>query len=94
MLPHPKETILYAIRWVMQDYEAKREATTDQTLLEGYDKMLPTLNYLLTRLARDWWEIDPEDKEAIAKLRDCDSFPDLALPLRRKYINDDCGSGG
>lgn len=94
MLPHPKETILYAIRWVMQDYEAKREATTDQTLLEGYDKMLPTLNYLLTRLARDWWEIDPEDKEAIAKLRDCDSFPDWALPLRRKYINDDCGSGG
>ena len=92
MLPYPKKTILYAIRWVMEDYETKREATTDRTLREGYDQMLPTLSYLLTRLARDWREIDLEDKDAIAELGGCDSFPDWALKLKAKYIDDDKAS--
>jgi hypothetical protein len=76
----------------MEDCETKREATTDQALREGYDRMVPTLSYLFTRLARDWQEIDPEDKDAIAALASCDSFPDWALPLQRKYIDDEKAS--
>ncbi len=87
-LPYPQNTILYAIKWVSDDYENKRELTTNQTLREKYDELIPTLNYLMTRLARDWHEIDPEDKDAIVKLGNSDSFPDWALPLKLKYINE------
>jgi hypothetical protein len=54
--------------------------------------MIPTLNYLFTCLARDWHDIAPEDKDAVAKLAAYDSFPDWALPLKRKYINDERAS--
>ena len=91
-LPYPKKTILYAIKWVSDDYETKRELTTNQTLRESYDKLIPTLNYLLTLLANNWHEIDPEDKDAIAKLGNSDSFPDWALPLKLKYINEEQAS--
>ena len=89
MLPHPKETILYAIKFVVDDYETKRELTTNHTLVENYDEMIATFNYLFTILARDWHEIAPEDKNAISKLAECDSFPDWALPLKLKYIDED-----
>jgi hypothetical protein len=55
------------------------------------DKTSSTLSYLLTVLARDWHEIDTEDKDAIAelgKIDSLDSFPDWALPLKLKYINE------
>jgi tetratricopeptide (TPR) repeat protein len=92
LLPHPKATILYAIKFVVDDYETKRETATDPTLVESYDRMIPTLNYLFTHLARDWHEIAPEDKSAIAKLAAHDSFPDWALPLKHKYIDDERAS--
>jgi TPR repeat protein len=88
-LPYPKRTILYAIRWVLDDCDTRRGAATDQALRERYDKMLPFVGYLFTCLARDWQEIAPEDKDAVAKLGDCDSFPDWALPLKAKYISDE-----
>jgi len=91
-LPHPKATILYAIKFVVDDYETKRELGTDPTLIESYDRMIPTLNYLFTCLARDWHDIAPEDEDAIAKLAAYDSLPDWALPLKRKYINDERAS--
>jgi hypothetical protein len=43
----------------------------------------------LTVLARDWHEIDPEDKAAIAELGKFDSFPDWALHLKLKYIDEE-----
>jgi hypothetical protein len=92
ILPYPKQTILYAIQWVMDDYRTKQEATIDQTQFETYDTMLSTLSYLLTRLALDWQEVEHEDKDAIAKLGGCESFPDWALPLQIKYINDERAS--
>jgi hypothetical protein len=92
LLPYPKKTIHYAIAAVMEDYRIKRENTTNQTLREQYDKIIPTLSYLLTRLVHDWQEIDPEDKTAIEKLGKLDSFPDWALPLKLKYLDDERAS--
>jgi hypothetical protein len=63
-----------------------------EELQQAYDKLLPTLSYLFTRLARDWQEIDPADKGGIAKLRDCESFPQWAFPLKQKYIDDERAS--
>jgi TPR repeat protein len=92
LLPYPKKTIQYAIRSVMDDYETKREETTNQTLREGYDRIIPTLSFLFTRLVHDWQEIEQEDREAIANLSRFDSFPDWALPLKLKYLDDERAS--
>ncbi len=92
LLPYPKATLLYAIRWVMDEYETNREAAGNEELRQVYDKMLPTLSYLFTRLARDWQEIDPADKDAITKLRDYESFPEWALQYKQKYIDDERAS--
>ncbi len=92
VLPYPKETLLYAIYAVKEDYNAKREATVNQTLRETYDKVIPTLVYLHNRLAHDWQEIEQEDKDAIVRLSHFDSFPDWALPLQRKYLDDERAS--
>lgn len=89
LLPYPKKTILYAIAAVRDDYETERENTTNQTLRESYDRSIPGLSFLFTRLAHDWQEIEQEDKEAIAKLSRFDSFPDWALPLKLKYLDDE-----
>lgn len=89
MLPHSKETILYAIKFVADSYETELELTANHTLAESYEKLIPTLNYLFTILARDWHEIAPEDKNAIHKLSEYDSFPDWALSLKLKYIDED-----
>jgi TPR repeat protein len=89
LLPYPKKTIHYAIAWVLNDYENKREAATNQTLREKYDKIIPTFRYALTRLVSDWHEIEREDKEAITRLSHFDSFPDWALPLKLKYLDDE-----
>ncbi len=91
-LPYPKNTILYAIKWVMEDCEEKRDTTANHEIQNACDKVLLTLRHLLTRLARDWQEIDPADKGAIEKLRDCESFPQWALPLKQKYIDDERAS--
>lgn len=92
LLPCPKGHLLYAMKWLMEEYETNRDVTNNEELRQAYDKMLPTLSYLFTRLARDWQEIDPADKGAIAKLRDCESFPAWALPLKEKYIDDERAS--
>lgn len=89
LLPYPKKTIHYAIASVLNDYENKREDTTNQTLCEKLDKIIPTLRHALTRLVSDWQEIEPEDRGAIAKLSRFDSFPDWALPLKLKYFDDE-----
>ncbi len=73
----------------MNDYETKRWDTTNQTLREEYNKMISNLSWLLTRLVHDWQEIEQEDKDAVAKLNGFDSFPDWALPLKLKYLNDE-----
>jgi hypothetical protein len=89
LLPYPKERILYALKFVVDEYETKRALETDPKLVEMYDRMIPTLNYLFTRLVDDWQDISPEDKDAIAKLSEYDSFPEWALPLRDKYIDEE-----
>src|SRR5262249_51806209 len=38
LLPHPKATILYAIKFVVNNYENKRELATDPALVESYDR--------------------------------------------------------
>jgi hypothetical protein len=92
LLPYPKRTILYAIRWVMDHYDGLREITNDPTVLDLCDKMFPTLSYLLTTLARDWHQIEVGDEVAIAELSKYNSFPEWALDLKSKYINDDKAS--
>jgi len=76
----------------MAEYLEKQEVATDRALSEAYDKMLGTLGYVFNRLVDDWQEIDPEDKDAVAKLAGYDSFPDWALSLKCKYINEDKAS--
>ena len=76
----------------MDHYKSHREGATDLTVHDLCEKMIPTLSYLLTRLARDWQYIDPRDKDVIAKLGKCDSFPDWAIPLKLKYINEEAAS--
>lgn len=88
LLPYPKKTILYAIYVVKDDCETKLEAT-DQSVREASDNIINTLSYLLTRLSHDWQEIELEDKEAIERLGHFDSFPDWALPLKTRYIDDE-----
>lgn len=92
LLPYPKKTILYAIRWIMDHYEGLRKTANNPTVLDLCEKMIPILSYLLTRLARDWHKIEPSDKEGIAELSKCDSFPEWAIPLKLKYINEDDAS--
>jgi hypothetical protein len=92
LLPYPKKTIHYAIASVIDEYQTKLENTTNQILREQCEKIIPTLKYLLTRLVNDWQEIEPEDKEAIAKLSQFDTFPDWALPLKLKYLDDERAS--
>jgi len=89
LLPYPKKIIHYAIAAVIDDYETKRENTTNQTLRDEYNKMISNFGWLLTRLVHDWQEIEQEDKEAVAKLNSFDSFPDWALPLKLKYLDDE-----
>jgi hypothetical protein len=91
-LPFPKRTLLYSIKWIMDEYETSRETTDDEKLRQAYDNALRSLSHLFTRLARDWQEIDPADKDAIEKLRDCESFPEWALQYKRKYIDDERAS--
>lgn len=88
VLPHPKEAILYAIRYVADHFMEKQERTSDTELAERYGNMVEHLNYLFTRLARDWHHIALEDKEAIEKLGDLKTFPDWALPIKQKYIDE------
>ena len=92
MLPYPKRTILYAIRWVIEELHDAEEIAESRTSREKFDEMILSLNYLLTRLARDWQTIDSADKPDIAKLGDFKEFPDWALPLKFKYINDEKAS--
>ena len=91
-LPHSKRTILYAIVWVRGHFETITDETGDETLREKCGEIINTLNFLLTRLANDWHDIDPDDKDAIKKLGKFDSFPDWALPLKLKYINEENAS--
>jgi hypothetical protein len=88
-LPHPKAQILYAIQFVMQDMEEERERANSPALIEKYDKLLPSLSCLLTSVAQNWQVIAPEDKEAVRSLVGLESFPEWALPLKRKYIDED-----
>lgn len=91
-LPYPKKTILYAIAWVTQDLQEREEQTDLELLREKCAELINVHSFLITHLARDWHEIDPKDKDAVAALDKFDSFPDWALPLREKYINDDRAS--
>ena len=91
-LPHPKNTIMYAICWVREHYAKLREETEDETRQEQCDELISNFSYLLTLLARDWQTIEPQDKDAIVKLNRCESFPDWALPLKLMYINDERAS--
>jgi hypothetical protein len=91
-LPYPKKTILYAIRWLMDHCEKKCEVTDDRAFIDHYDKLNSSLSWLFTRVARDWHQIEPTDKDAIAKLNQCESFSDWALPLKAKYIDEDAAS--
>ena len=92
LLPHPKSTILYAIKFVVDDYETKREVATNSALIKSYERLIPTLNYEFTCLARDWQDIAPEDKDAVARLAGHESFPEWALPLKHKYIDEERAS--
>jgi hypothetical protein len=88
ILPYPKKTILYAIRWLMDYYERRREGVeaTDQATIDRYYK---SLSWLLTHAVNVWHQIESADRDAIVELNNCDSFPDWALPLKGKYINEE-----
>jgi len=128
LLPLPKNQILYAQSWMMREYEKNRDETNNKEHQKLYDNQLSLLKVLFSLLARDWQEIDPADKEAVAKLarywqdddpsqneakdflarycqgdetldkeaitklRNCESFPQWALPLIQKYCDNDRAS--
>ena len=89
-LPHPKKVLLYAVSWMIADYEAEREAATDQVIRNKYEALLPALGLLFTRLARDWHEIDAEDRDAVVRLR---VRPKSPLPDGRGSDNSGVGMG-
>lgn len=89
ILPHSKKKLLYAVRWMVAHYETGLKATAGEALREQTEAILPTFNFLSTHIARDWHDIDPEDKDAVARLNQCETFPEWALVLKRKYINED-----
>lgn len=88
-LPHPKRTIMYAILWVRGHYETVREQGTDEAFRQSCDRIIGGHNFLLTLLVNHWHEIDADDRDAVAKLSAFQSFPDWALPLKARYINDE-----
>src|SRR5665213_3488149 len=52
----------------------------------------PVITYAFTCLARDWQDIATEDKDAVKRLSGYESFPEWALPLKRKYIEEERAS--
>jgi len=89
LLSHSKKALLYAIRWMIDHYEAELDDCTHQELREKIEAILPRFSYLLTHLARDWHHIDAGDRDAINRLNQFASFPEWALALKEKYINED-----
>lgn len=91
-LPHSKKSLLYAVRWMIAHYEDNVEIANNKEIRELSEAQLPLLHQMFTWLARDWHEIDDEDKEAVARLSQCESFPPWALALKNKYIDEDKAS--
>jgi len=89
ILPRPKKTILYAICWLRDHFQTLEAEIEDITLRDKCSGLTSTLNFLLTHLTTDWHDIAAEDKEAVERLRGFESFPDWALPLKAKYINEE-----
>ena len=73
----------------MDHWECRREAQTDQVFIDMCDRLLSGLAWSLTHLVDNWHQIEPADKDAITQLNKCDSFPDWALSLKAKYIDED-----
>ena len=54
--------------------------------------MISGLDIAFTLLVRDWHEIDQADKDAVATLNKCKAFPEWALSLKHKYIDEKAAS--
>jgi len=89
VLPHRKRTLLYAICWLRDHFQRVGEETQDKRLQQKCSGLVNTFTFLLTHLTDAWHDIGPEDKEAIEKLRGFEQFPQWALPLKAKYINEE-----
>ena len=88
LLPYPKQKAMYAVKWNVAYCEDGLKSTTDPALVARYTKLISNLEIVFTLLARDWHDIEPSDKEAVARLSSCKEFPDWALPLKLKYLNE------
>ena len=89
LLPFPKSVILYAIGNMLNHYECQQETIAEPDLRKPYDDIISRMQYLSNALISQWHDIDSEDKEGVAALNRLSSFPEWALPLKQKYLNDE-----
>ena len=87
MLPYSKEAILHAIGEIITLCEIDRDATDDLDMQKKREETISAVQNLRNGLVYYWHEIDPADKDAIAKLNGLTAFPDWALPLKLKYLD-------
>ena len=90
-LPYPKREAMYAVKWGIMYWEKRVESVSGDDAI-AYRRLISSLGIAFTLLARDWHEIDPSDKDAIAKLNACKEFPAWALSLKSKYLNEKAAS--
>lgn len=88
-LAHSKEATLYAIAWVREYLQRLRDDSQDPSLCEKCEELIDVHNFLLTHLARDWHQINPEDKAAVARLQSSDDLPSWEALIRAKYIDEE-----
>ena len=85
-LPFPKHIIRQAFHKHLQHYYALRRISEDTFRELGYDKTVEQLSAMSVYLD-DWHDLDPEDRDAIARLNAVTGPPpEWAAPLLAKYF--------
>lgn len=86
-LPYPKADIQNAIGRLITFCESKRDLACDLESQKKHQENISFFQNLRNGLVYFWHDIDPKDKDSVAKLNRLTSFPDWALPLKRKYLD-------
>ncbi|YCM42817.1 hypothetical protein V2O64_16030 [Verrucomicrobiaceae bacterium 227] len=85
-LPYPKETIRAAFIMHLDHYEEMRKISEEVFRRNGYDETVEQLRGMSMRL-NDWHIIDPEDKDAVARMNSLAGPPEAwAVPIMGKYM--------
>jgi hypothetical protein len=84
-LPYSKEAIRQAFYKQIENMESLRHLNPKLFIDLGYEDALSRYRALLIRID-DWYDIDMEDKDMIAKLNSEPSCPPWGVPLFAKYF--------